>query len=74
MSVDNARIVELAREIGKTVESLAVEGSILSNKGCDDLIRYAEELATAARKPEENLYYQATQGRLPSEWNLDAER
>lgn len=74
MSVDNTRIVSLAREISKTVENLVIEGSLLSNKQREDVIRNAEELAIAASKPEENLYYQATQVERPSEWTVGEDR
>ena len=47
--------------LAKIAEDLRTAKSPLSNASRVELIRNAEKLAIAAREPEENLYFQATQ-------------
>ena len=54
-------MLELIQAIGNITHDLSKEGASLSNNIREDLIRNAEKLAIAAREPEENLYFQATQ-------------
>ena len=61
MPTDVARVLEIAQEISKIVQDLTKEGSSLSDASRVELVRNAEILAIAAREPEENLYFQATQ-------------
>ena len=61
MPTDIARVLEIAQEISKVAQHLTKEGSLLSNASREELVRNAEILAIAAREPEENLYFQATQ-------------
>ncbi|KAL8704998.1 MAG: hypothetical protein Q9225_008053 [Loekoesia sp. 1 TL-2023] len=64
MPTDNALVYELVQAIGNVIDELTNDNgkvsppSITSRK---DLIKNAERLAIAAREPEENLYFQATQ-------------
>ena len=69
MPTDNASVIELVHAIGKISHELMREdgsSSSLCNTSREELIRNAERLAIAAREPEENLYFQATQVRLSS--------
>jgi len=64
MPTDNVLVLELVQAIGKVIHELEKEGgrvSSLSNTSREGLVRNAERLAIAAREPEENLYFQATQ-------------
>ena len=61
MPTDSAIVLALAQAIGKLEHDLAETGSPLSNAAREELVRNAEKLAIAAREPEENLYFQATQ-------------
>ncbi|MCJ1286657.1 hypothetical protein MMC26_006003 [Xylographa opegraphella] len=61
MPLDYASILRYGREIGSIINELTDEATSLSNCRREELIRNAERLAIAAREPEENLYYQATQ-------------
>ena len=61
MPTDYASVLELVQAIGNVAHDLTKEGASLSNNVREDLIRNAERLAIAAREPEENLYFQATQ-------------
>ena len=72
MPTDNARVIELAQAIGDVIQEAQKEGSSLSmsNSSREKLVGYAEKLAIAAREPEENLYFQATQVCLSSESKL----
>ena len=70
MPTDNARVFELAQAIGDVIQEAQKEGSSLSNTSREKLVRYAEKLAIAAREPEENLYFQATQVCLSCESKL----
>ena len=70
MPTDNARVFELVQAIGEVIDEAQKEGSSLSNTSRERLVRDAEKLAIAAREPEENLYFQATQVRLSCESKL----
>lgn len=64
MPTDHALILELVQAISNVNHELGTGGSSvfsLSNTSREELIRNAEKLAIAAREPEENLYFQATQ-------------
>ncbi|KAL8677371.1 MAG: hypothetical protein Q9186_006190 [Xanthomendoza sp. 1 TL-2023] len=64
MPTDDARMVELIEAISNVShESTSKDGQglSLSNENRKKLIEYAEKLAIAAREPEENLYFQASQ-------------
>lgn len=63
MPTDDANVLALAQAIGKIGQDIENQDCPLSNSARQDLIRYAERLAIAAREPEENLYFQATQVR-----------
>ena len=63
MSTDNASISNLAHAIGQVAQELRDQGASLNNLQREELVRNAEQLAIAARSPEENLYFQATQVR-----------
>lgn len=61
MPTDNANVLTLVQAIGKFAQYLSEDGSTLSTDSRHELIRNAEKLAIAAREPDENLYFQATQ-------------
>ena len=61
MPTDNARVIELVQAIGDVIHEVQKEGFSLSNTTREELVRNAEQLAIAAREPEENFYFQATQ-------------
>ena len=64
MPAEDASILSLAHAIGQVAQDLRDEGASLSSVRREELVRNAEQLAIAARSPEENLYFQATQVRL----------
>ena len=64
MPTDNASVIELVQAIGNVSHELREEGASLCDSSREELIRNAERLAIAAREPEENLYFQATQVRI----------
>lgn len=61
MPTDNESVTELVQAIGKVIQDSTKEGFSLSNADREELVQNAEKLGIAAREPEENLYYQATQ-------------
>ena len=61
MPTDDATLVELLQVIAQVAEDLKEAKSSLSNSSRIELVKNAERLAIAAREPEENLYFQATQ-------------
>lgn len=64
MPTDHALIPELVQAISNVIHDLGTGGGSvfsLSNTSREELVRNAERLAIAAREPEENLYFQATQ-------------
>lgn len=61
MPTDSASVLELAHAIGKVAHDLMNKGSSLDHTHCEELVKNAERLAIAAREPDENLYFQATQ-------------
>ena len=61
MPTDNTSVLSIAQEISKVVQEMTSEGFSLSKTSREELVRNAEKLAIAAREPEENLYFQATQ-------------
>lgn len=64
MPTDHVLVLELVQAISKTIHELGTGGgtaSSLSNTSREELVKNAEKLAIAAREPEENLYFQATQ-------------
>ena len=61
MPTDYASVLKLVQAIGNVTHDLNEEGASLSDNVREELIRNAEKLAIAAREPEENLYFQATQ-------------
>lgn len=67
MPTDNASVLEHVQAISNITLELTKKGASLSNTRRKELIRNAEGLAIAAREPEENLYFQATQVRVSCE-------
>ena len=61
MPTDNSKVIALIEAIGNVRCDISDDSSNLSHAKRQDLIRNAEKLAIAAREPEENLYFQATQ-------------
>lgn len=61
MPTDNESVFELVQAIRKVVQDSTKEGISLNHADRAELVHNAEKLAIAAREPEENLYYQATQ-------------
>ena len=61
MPTDYASVLKFVQAIGNVTHELSKEGASLSDNARGELIRNAEKLAIAAREPEENLYFQATQ-------------
>lgn len=61
MPMDTPNIASLAQKIGAAASDLVKTGSFLDNAQRHMLIRAAEQLSIAAREPEENLYFTATQ-------------
>lgn len=61
MPTDNANLLALVKAISKYKQDLMEVGLTLDSASCKELIKNAEELAIAAREPEGNLYFQATQ-------------
>lgn len=64
MPTDHVLVFELVQAIGKIFHQSGTGGgtaSSLSNTSREELVKNAEKLAIAAREPEENLYFQATQ-------------
>ena len=61
MPTDDATLYELLQVIAKVAGDLKTAKSSLSDSSRIELVRNAEKLAIAAREPEENLYFQATQ-------------
>ncbi len=61
MLTDNATLVALIQSINVVLDDLKSQKSPISNTRRQTLIKDAERLTIAAREPEENLYFQATQ-------------
>ena len=61
MPTDNAAIFALVQAIGKVAHDASKAETVLTDADREELINNAEKLAIAAREPEQNLYYQATQ-------------
>ena len=61
MLADNTALVALIQSINGVLDDLNNQKIPISNTRRQTLIRDAEKLAIAAREPEENLYFQATQ-------------
>ena len=64
MPTDDASILELVHAISKVIPDLGDGCSPVSNITREELVKNAERLAIAAREPEDNLYFQATQVRI----------
>ena len=61
MPTDNAAVYEIVRAISESMPNLTSAENPLSNTKRKEIVWNAERLAIAAREPEENLYFQATQ-------------
>ena len=61
MPTDDANILGLVHAISKIMPDLKNGVSSLANITRKELVTNAERLAIAAREPEDNLYFQATQ-------------
>ena len=63
MPTNSADVVQIAHSIGQIAHQMTSDVSLLGTSARTELIQHAEKLAIAAREPEENLYFQATQVR-----------